>query len=394
MFNLIYAELNQEVHGLSLTAIASDLMNVSERTVRNWQTKNEPDSEKLLQIEEKLKKGIIDYLVSKQNLTLLEAEQYYQAIPSVKSGGINAGMFASDMVYFATGGDEKNYNHSADVAYKIDEYSNQFIEIKKLKDIQLTKVFLNEIFDWIYLFYAGVDCEALQKLKLSLNEIKSLEDCQGFLKEASVFMFYYQFTTLDLELCADYFGKLDAYPLFTLVMPSLAPDIKLNQNVGQFLRNGKQAQSGIYHKSTLRFLNFIYTLVYWYNKRRPPDELPKVKEMEKLFGTLSSTITSWRDETTKFNLRDLNSIWKLEKRPSDVGGVLSPPYLMLYAMLLYKRLVKYGENGKLTSIEEAEDDYRHFWELNKNKLEAKGLTFGKDAWPEYLLYSAKFQFSS
>jgi len=390
MFNLIYAELNQEVHGLSLTATASDLMNVSERTVRNWQTKNEQDSAKLLQIEEKLKKGIIDYLVSKQNLTLLEAEQYYQAIPSVKSGGLNTGMFASDMVYFATGGDEKNYKHSADIAYKIDEYSNRFIEIKKLKDIQLTKIFFNEIYDWICLFYSEIDCEALQKLKLSLNEIRYLEDCQGFLKEASVFMFYYQFTTLDLELGADYFGKLNAYPLFTLVMPGLAPDIKLNQNVNKFLRNGKQAQSGIYHKSTLRFLDFIYTLVYWYNNRKPPKALPKVKDMEKLFGVSSSTIISWRDETTKFNQRSLNSIWKIIKRPTDQGALLPPPLLMLYAMLLYKRLVKYGENGKLISIQETEDEYKDFWLLNKNKLEAKGLTFGKDAWPEYLLYSVKF----
>lgn len=390
MFNLIYAELNQEVHGLSLTATVADLMSVSERTVRNWQTKNEPDSAKLLQIEEKLKTGLINYFVSKQNFSLLEAEQYYQAIPSLKSGGLNTGMFASDMVYFATGGDEKNYKHSADIAYKIDEYSNQFIEIKKLKDIQLTKIFFNEIYDWIYLFYSGVDCEALQKLKLSLNEIKSMEDCQGFLKEASVFMFHYQFTTLDLELSADYFGKLNAYPLFTLVMPGLAPDIKLNQNVSQFLRNGKKAQSGIYHKSTLRFLDLIYTLVYWYNQRKPPDALPKVKDMEKLFGVSSSTIISWRDETTKFNLRSLDSIWKLKKRPTDQGAVLPPPLLMLYAMLFYKRFVKYGENGKLISIQETEDEYKDFWLLNKNKLEAKGLTFGKDAWPEYLLYSVKF----
>lgn len=394
MFNLIYAKLTEDVHGLSFAATAADLMNVSDRTVRNWQLENEPDSTKLALIEEKLKTGLIDNLITKQNFTSQEAEQYYQAIPSVISGGLNAKMFASDMVYFVTGGVEKNYKHSAEVAYKIDEYSNRFSEIKKLKDIKLTKIFFNEIYDWINLFYSEIDCEALQKLKLSLNEIKSLEDCQGFLKEASVFMFYYQFTTLDLELSADYFGKFNAHPLFTLVMPGLAPDIKLDQNVSQFLRNGKQAKSRIYHKSTHRFLNFIYTLVYWYNKRKPPDALPKVKDMAELFGTLSSTVTSWRDETTKFNLRDLHSIWMLKKRPDDKGDVLPPPHLMLFAMHFYKQLVKYGDNGKLISIEEAEDEYRNFWLLNKNKLEAKGLTFGKDAWPEYLLYSVKFQFSS
>lgn len=244
-----------------------------------------------------------------------------------------------------------------------------------------------EIYDWIKPFFEDDNCETLQKLNHQIKGINTWQDRINFYNSSSEFMIYYLFTSLDLEFCSAYFAKLQGYPLFSLVMPGIAPDIEIEECSGKFLRGEKQAKLRIFHRSTLRLLNFIYILVYWYNERKAPNKLPKVIDIAKLFRLESSTVISWRDETTKFALRDLEWIWKLKKRPSDKVNLVGPPILMLYASHFFSQLMQIDENGKLKSIIVCESNYKEFWELNKKRLMAKGLSFGTDPWPACLLYS-------
>jgi len=379
--------LFEKVHGGSLIPAMADCVDVSEKTIRNWLNEINLNPAKQAVIEDKLKEGLIQKLIKKSGFSEEEAEEFHENIPSIKAGGIGSQMFASNFIYFAVYGNVDGYKNTLEIANKIDEFSNKTNLISESKNIEALKKLYKEIYDWIEPFFEEEHLEILQKLNRQYKEINCWDDYKYFFNSSSDFMFYYLFTTLDLEFCANYFSKLQAYPLFTLVMPGMAPDIEIEENSGKFIRDDKQAKSRIFHRSTLRLLNFIYILVYWYNERKAPNKLPKVIDIAKLFNLESSTIISWRDETTKFSLRDLELIWKLKERPLDKDNKLIPPVPMLYATHLFGQLLQKNENGKLKSIIVCESDYKDFWELNKKRLMAKGLTFGTDPWPECLIYS-------
>lgn len=387
MFNFPYISLFEKVNGGSLIPAIAETLGISERTIRNWQHVSRPDLIQQNKLENELKNGLIQKLIKKYGFSREEAEEFHENIPSTKSGGIYSGMIASDMVYFSVNGYVEGFKNSLEIANKIDNFSNQYNLISESKDIDAIKKLYIEIYDWIEPFFEDDNCETLQQLNHRLKDINTWQDCLNFYSSSSEFMIYYLFTSLDLEFCSAYFAKLQAYPLFSLVMPGIAPDIEIEERSGKFIRGEKQAKLRIFHRSTLRLLNFIYILVYWYNERKAPNKLPKVIEIAKLFGLESSTVISWRDESTKFSLRDLEQIWKLKKRQSDKDDLVGPPILMLYASHFFSQLMQIDENGKLKSIIVCESNYKEFWELNKKRLMAKGLTFGTDPWPACLLYS-------
>lgn len=387
MFNSFYNPLFEKVHGSSFIPAIADNLGVSEKTIRNWLKESEHDPIKQGELENKFKEGLIQKLIKKSGFSREEAEEFHENIPSIKSGGIHSQMFASNLIYFSVNGYVEGFKNSLEIANKIDDFSNQYNFISESKDIDAIKKLYIEIYDWIEPFFEDDNCETLQKLNHQVKGINTWQDCINFYNSSSEFMIYYLFTSLDLEFCSAYFAKLQAYPLFGLVMPGIAPDIEIEECSGKFLRGEKQAKLRIFHRSTLRLLNFIYILVYWYNERKAPNKLPKVIEIAKLFDLESSTVISWRDESTKFSLRDLEQIWKLKKRPSDKDDLVGPPILMLYASHFFSQLMQIDENGKLKSIIVCESNYKEFWELNKKRLMAKGLTFGTDPWPACLLYS-------
>lgn len=387
MFNFYYNQLFEKVHGSSFIPAIADNLGVSEKTIRNWLKESDLDPIKQGELENIFKEGFIQKLIKKSEFTREEAEEFHENIPSIKAGGINSQMFASNLIYFAINGNVEDYKNTLEIANKIDDFSIQYNLITESKDIEAIKKLYIEIYDWIEPFFEDDNCETLQQLNHRLKDINTWQDCINFYSSSSEFMIYYLFTSLDLEFCSDYFAKLQAYPLFSLVMPGIAPDIEIEECSGKFLRGEKQAKLRIFHRSTLRLLNFIYILVYWYNERKAPNKLPKVTEIAKLFGLESSTVISWRDESTKFSLRELELIWQLKKRPSDKDNLVGPPILMLYASHFFGQLMQIDENGKLKSIIVCESNYKEFWEINKKRLMAKGLTFGKDPWPACLLYS-------
>jgi len=387
VFNSSYFSLFEKVNGSSLIPAIAETLGVSEKTIRNWSKQNELDPKKQVEMRIKLKDGFITKLVQKSGYSDEEAKLFFENIPSIKSGIICNEMIASDMVYFSVNGYLEGFKNSLAIANQIDDFSNRFNAINTSENVESIKSLYIEIYEWIKSFLADDNSEILHKLNDRLKDIKSWQDCINFYHSTSEFMIYYLFTSLDLEFCSAYFAKLQAYPLFTLVMPGMAPDIEIEENSGNIVRDAKPAKSRIFHRSTLRLLNFIYILVYWYNERKAPNKLPKVIDIAKLFDLESSTIISWRDETTKFSLRDLEQVWKLKKRPADNGNRVDPPILMLYASHFFGQLLQKNENGKPKSVIVCESDYKEFWELNKKRLMAKGLTFGSDPWPECLLYS-------
>lgn len=101
------------------------------------------------------------------------------------------------------------------------------------------------------------------------------------------------------------------------------------------------------------------------------------------FKKSKARIVSWRDETTKFTLRDLTRIWESATMPNKDGSWPSVPIPLLVAACLWSPLLV-RENGKPKKWYICFDAYELWWRRNRDRLTAKGLKFGNTAWPAYL----------
>lgn len=201
-------------------------------------------------------------------------------------------------------------------------------------------------------------------------------------------MMFHVLSCWDLSFCSVYFdGKLEAFPLFELVMPRLAPDIEIEPGTRRFLRGGVPPKVGIFEKSISRLFDFLAVLIYWKKFRQPPTKLPSVKDMAAWFHESERRIVNWRDETTRFTYRNLSDICYAATvdKEGNAPGLPSP---MLVAALLWSPLLV-RENGKPKSWYICFDDYEAWWKLNLARLTDKGLKFGETPLPSCLTYQSE-----
>ena len=166
-------------------------------------------------------------------------------------------------------------------------------------------------------------------------------------------------------------------------MPRFAPDIEIEPETGRLLRDGRQPRKRVFETATSRLFDFLAVLVAWRRYRRLPDSVPRVKDFAAWSRQNETRVVSWRDETTRFTVRQLEHLWTKALVPDSQGNYPAIPSPMFVCAHLWSPLLV-RDDGRASHFIDCTANYRLWWERNRDRLVAKGLQFGKQAWPDYL----------
>lgn len=383
MFNTFAIHLLQKIQGKKLVTLLGESTDVTERTWRNRFHKGwNPNPEELDEHRQEGESFLVKTLVREGGWTAPEARKIVSQSPSWLAG---VGLPTADLIYWNSPGFGADYPSSIEIAAKVDSYSQMFFEAQKAQDLECARQVVLTTSAWLRTFFpAETDASEVDQLDCNIRSAVDWETLGTLASRLNEEIVYMVMSCWDVEFCSAYFsGHVEAYPLFELLMPRLDPTINVEVGTGRFLRAGQKPRQGIFQKSMSRFLEIVAVLAYGHNHGRLPRELPSVKEMAAWFKEPESRIVSWRDETTKFTLRDLTRIWESATMPNKDGFWPSVPRPLLVAAYLWSSLLV-RENGKPKKWYICFDAYDLWWRRNRDRLTAKGLKFGNTPWPAYL----------
>ena len=273
------------------------------------------------------------------------------------------------------------------MAVEVDRLSGMFAERQAASDVEGMRAILLEAVHWCRQFSSEpCDAEELGQLAGDLAEAPE-EELDRLGNKAAEAVILLIVASWDVAFCSAYFPGMEAYPLFELMMPRLAPSVEIEPGTGKFMRGGLQPRQGIFEKSMFRLLDCIAVLCFYRRHRRFPDAVPSVRDMAAWFVVDEGKIVSWRDETTRFTERDLVAIWGEALSGTPSGERPQPPIPLLAAAHLWSPLLV-REKGKPVSWIFGFEAYEGAWRAMHSYLLAKGLTFGTTPWPTCLTFQS------
>lgn len=387
MFNLFAVMLLERLHGKRLAAIFADETGVTERTWRNRLTKGWiPKVEELKEARERGKNYFLEQL-RKAGWSDDEAKSIIDRIPSWRE---EAGLPTANLIFFSTPKYAEGYDAVISVAIEFDYLCQAISEAFRSAEVSRVQSSLLAASRWLR-GYCPVDLDTsdIDDLESKIQEVTDLVDLKGYGNKLGDEMIYHVLSCWDLNFCSVYFGgKLQAFPLFELVMPRLAPNIEVEADTLRFLRNGEPPKAGVFEKSISRLFDFLAVLIYWKKFHQPPTKLPSVIDMAAWFKESERRIVNWRDETTRFTYRNLSDICYAATSADSNGNATGMPSPMLVAALLWSPLLV-RENGKLKSWYICLNAYEAWWKRNLARLTDKGLRFGETPLPSCLTYQSE-----
>lgn len=384
MFNLFAISLLERLNAKKLAAIIADATDVTERTWRNRLTKGWTQS------GDELKKAINNFAgqLKKAGWSEDEAKEIIDRNPSWRSG---AGLPTASLIFHCSPKYAEGYEEALSVAVEFDHLCHALSDAFRSEDISQARSSLIAASRWLRGYCsADPDTSDIDELDCKIQGAIDLVELMGYAKNLGEEMMFHVLSCWDLNFCSVYFGgKLQAFPLFELVMPRLAPDIEIEPGTLRFLRDGKPPKAGIFEKSISRLFDFLSVLIYWKKFHQPPTKLPSVKDMAAWFHESERRIVNWRDETTRFTYRHLSDICYAATGGLDKdGNAIGIPGPMLVAALLWSPLLV-RENGKPKSWHICFDAYEAWWKRNLARLTGKGLKFGETPLPSCLTYQSE-----
>lgn len=390
MFNSFAVLILERLHGRKLPVLLADITGTTERTWRSRLGK-----EVLLADDEvkRLRGKSAAYVVSKMQtvdgLSADEAGAVVAGAPSLRSA---VPLPTADLIYWFSPAYGTDYVESNALAVRFDQYCDALLAAARLDDIEETRRVVLDTLDWLRGFCNDApDQEADDAMAQRLRDAHDIGSLHKEARQLAYHMLMHVLSCWDVEFNALYFqGVHQPYPLFTLVMPRLAPDIEIDKATGQLLRRGRKPRHKVYEKSIFRFFNFLAVMFYWSKYRRFPDRLPRVSEMVAWCDERESEIVSWRDETTRFSARNLFKLWRTVIKPDRNGLRAGTPLPMLVAALLWSPLLKLNK-GRPNSLTVCSPDYLAWWRRNLQRLTAKGFQFGDAPWPACLVGNGALQ---
>lgn len=387
MFNLFAISLLERLHGKKLAAIFADETGVTERTWRNRLTKGWNPSEE--EIEESRERGINYFfgLLRKAGWSDQEAKEIVDRNPSWKEG---VGLPTANLIFLCSPKYAEGYEEALSVAVEFDHLCHSIGEAFRSRDVSQVQSSLLAASRWLRGYCPEIlDASDIDQLDSNIKEAIDLDELKGCGNKLGDEMLYHVLSCWDLNFCSVYFGgKLQASPLFELVMPRLAPNIEVEPGTLRFLRNGEPPKAGVFEKSISRLFDFLAVLIYWKKCHKPPTKLPSVVDMATWFNESERRIVNWRDETTRFTYRNLSDICYAATGLDKDGNATGMPSPMLVAALLWSPLLV-RENGKPKSWHICFDDYEAWWKRNLSRLTDKGLKFGETPLPSCLTYQSE-----
>jgi len=385
LFNIFTVQLQERLQSQATPVLLEELSGISQRT---WRTRLkegwEPTFEEAEILRRTTESALQEKLVKERGYSEQEALEMTQAAPSHVA---RRHLPTADLIYWNCHVQGGHYAESIAVATQFDTYCQALCEAFNDRDLDRLKQVLLQSLGWLKACsQAGTDlsdADDLEKRFNSATDIAQLLEDSNPLAEQLIF---HVFSCWDVEFCATYFdGHFEAYPLFELLMPRLAPSIEVEVGTGRFLRDGKPPRQKVFEKPMSRFLDFISVLIYWRKNGHFPEKLPKVGDMVRWFDQGEPQIVSWRDETTRLSVERFVAIWKEALGVDEQGKYPQLPGPMYVAAFMWTPLLV-REKGKPTAWYLFFDSYELAWKRNVERLTAKGLKFGTVAWPNCLTY--------
>ncbi|MFH1987447.1 MAG: hypothetical protein ABIK25_07460 [Pseudomonadota bacterium] len=387
MFNLVAISLLERLHGKKLAAIFADETGVTERTWRNRLTKGWSPSQDELEASRDRGAKYFSELLQKAGWPEDEAKEIIARNPSWKAG---VGLPTANLIFFNSPKYAEGYEEVLSVAVGFDQLCHAMSDAFRSGEVSQAQESLLEASRWLRGYCPDeVDTSDIDALDKEIQAAADIEHLRKLANKLGDEMLFHVLSCWDVTFCSLYFaGKLEAFPLFELVMPRLAPNIEVEPGTLRFLRNGEPPKAGIFDKSVSRLFDFLAVLIYWKKNRKPPTKLPTVVDMAKWFNESERRIVNWRDETTRFTYRNLSDICYAATGVDKDGNATGMPSPMLVAALLWSPLLV-RENGKPKSWHMCFDAYEAWWKRNLARLTDKGLKFGETPLPSCLTYQSE-----
>lgn len=387
MFNLFSISLLEQLFGKKLVTVLAEATGVTERTWRNRAAKGWEPSEAELKESRERAKDVFFVQLQNAGYSEEEAKKIVARVPSWRDG---VSLPTANLIFLFSPSFADGYDDAISVATEFDHLCLVISDAFRSKEISQVQSSLMAASKWLRGYCSG-DSDTSNIAELE-NKIKSTSDLGELLKHGKNLggeMMFHVLSCWDLNFCSEYFGgKLQAFPLFELVMPRFSPDIKMTPGPGQFLRNGKPVKVGLFEKSMSRLFDFLAVLIHWIKFDQLPSKLPSVIEMAAWCNESERRIVNWRDETTRFTYRNLNTIFLAATRNDEKKNAFTLPSPMLVAALLWSPLLE-RESERCYSLHCSFDDYAAWWKCNLLRLTDKGLKFGERPLPSCLTYQSE-----
>lgn len=387
MFNLFTVTLLERLHGQKLAALFADETGVSERTWRNRFANGWIPSADETQGSLESGKNHFIRLLRKAGWSDDEIKVIIDRNPSWKNG---IWLPTANLIFFSSPKYAEGYEETLSVAVQFDHLCHAISDAFRAGDVPQAQASLIAASRWLRGYCPkNLDVSEIDELDCKIKGATDLVELRSYGKKLGDDMIYHVLSCWDLNFCSRFFnGKLQAFPLFELVMPRLAPGVEIEPGTLRFLRNGKPPKARIFEKSISRLFDFLAVLIYWNKFRQPPTNLPSVVEMAAWFNESERRIVNWRDETTRFTYRNLSEIFYAATSVDENGNASSIPSPMLVAALLWSPLLV-REDGRIKTWYLCFDAYETWWKRNLPRLTDKGLKFGEIPLPSYLTYQSE-----
>jgi hypothetical protein len=393
MFNHFTFGIVERLTGRKPVAILGEFSGTTERTWRNrlkqgWQ----PSEEDQACLDARTTAKLAEQLIDVGGWSADEANQILAQRPSCKAGTF---LPTAEMIYGFSPCFAEYCPETLALAEYFDHDCERLVRAVEAGAVDEVRKVLTSMLDWLQTFCPDEsdtsDAAALRAQFEAGTDIGTLLKAATSLHDALVF---HVLSCWDLEFCAGYFGDtMQASPLFELVMPRFAPDIHIAPETGHFSRNGRLPRRHLFDTATSRFIDFLSVLVAWRRGRTLPGSLPRIKHFAAWCREDESRVVSWRDETTRLTTKQLTHLWTTALKPDSEGIYPAIPMPMFVCMHLWGPLLV-REGRRATQLLDCSVHYHMWWERNRDRLVAKGLRFGEQAWPAFFIAQQSESFAS
>ena len=384
MFNQFSIAIVERLLGRKPATLLGEFSGVTERT---WRTRLkqgwEPTDAQRNDLHQRATAAVTEKLTNIGGWSVDEANAIVAGRPSAKA---DIFLPTADLIYDFSPNNGKYCQEAISMASHFDRGCERLADAVRDQHVDAARDVLIAMLDWLQTFCAGEpDMEDAQALRTQLGVSPDVATLLNVAKPLHEALILHVLSCWDVEFCAGYFeSTMQAYPLFQLVMPRFAPDIDIEAGTLRLLRNGRRPRRRVLETATSRLIDFISVLMAWSRYRRLPDGMPRIRDLAAWCREDEARLVSWRDETTRLTVRQLEQMWTTALTPDSQSTHPAIPFPMLVCSNLWGPLILREDNRRATVLVDCGANYRMWWERNCQRLVARGLQFGEQAWPTCL----------
>lgn len=383
MYNRFTAAIVKRVMEHAPAVVLANLTGESDRIWRDrLQTHWEPSEEQRARLDEASTAMLVEQLIERGGWSVDEARAILAGLPSAQAG---TAMPTADLIHACSPRYGAYCREAIGLARRFDQDCYRLDTAVRAANFDTAQLTLCAMLDWLLGFVTELSDRTDPTLLHA--QLVQATDMDGLLRAAAPLgnaLAFHVLSCWDVEFCAGYFeGTMQAYPLFSLVMPRFAAGLNIEPETGRLLRKGRVARQRVLEPAMARLIDFVAVLIAWQRDGALPQRLPGPKDLSEWCDEDLARVYSWRDGSTRFTPAQLERLWAHALTPDSAGMYPEVPTPMLICAHLWSPLLAHENNS--VSLIDCTADYQHYWRANHDRLVSGGLRFGEQAWPAYFV---------